>query len=75
MCMCVLLECVSMHNMCSRCSQRSEEGARTLGIEVKNSHKTPCGHWESIPSFLEEQRVLLAAEPLQQNYFNVLSEL
>lgn len=45
------------------CSQRPEEGVISSGTGVTGGYDPPCEHWELKHSLLQEQQVLLTAEP------------
>lgn len=44
----------------------SEESIESYAAGVIEGCESPCGAWESNPSFLPEQSVLLTTEPLLQ---------
>ena len=49
-----------------QCLQRPEEGVRFLGAEVTDGCELTYGCWDSNPSPVEKQPVLLTAEPSLQ---------
>lgn len=59
-----MCEClpVCLH-VCACWPQRSEEGTRSPGSGVADGCELPCKCWEPNPRSLQEQRVLLLAEP------------
>ena len=57
--------CIYVH-VHSWCLQRLENGARSSGTGVKDGCEPPCVCWELNPDPLEEQLVLLNAEPFLQ---------
>jgi hypothetical protein len=56
------------------CSQKTEEGTGSPGTGVADGCELPCGCWESNLSPLEEQAVLLTAEPCLQTPWFVTNE-
>ena len=62
----VLLECMSGHRVHTRCPQRPGMGSRSSGTGVLDVGELPCGCWELNPGPLQEQPVLVPAEPSLQ---------
>lgn len=70
MCVFCLYVCMHVHHLCPWCLQRSEEGGvRSPGTRRVNGSEPICGCWELKLDPLQEQQVLLIAEPslLPQN--------
>jgi hypothetical protein len=63
--MTVLPAYVSVHHACARCLW-GEESIPSLGTGVTGSCEPLCGCWELRPGLLQEQLVLLSAEPSLQ---------
>ena len=64
--MSVLPACISVYHACVWCLQRPEEEIRSPGIGVTDNCKPPCGCRELNSGPLEEQAMLLIAEPSLQ---------
>ena len=60
--------CVSVNHMYVWCQQRSEAGVGSPGTGDPGNCDPPCGCLELNPGPLEEQLVLLIAEPSLQSY-------
>jgi hypothetical protein len=67
MCMGVLPAYMTLHHMCVWCLQRLEEGIGCPGSVVTSSCEPLCGFWESNSGPLEDQPVLICAEPFLQS--------
>jgi hypothetical protein len=69
MCMGVLSACLSLYYMYTYCLWKPEEGIGSSRTGVTDGYELPCGSWELNPGSLEEQTVLLTAEPYHQYSF------
>jgi hypothetical protein len=47
-------------------TQRPEEGIRAPRLRATDGYALPCGYWELNPGPLQEQQMLLNAEPFLQ---------
>jgi hypothetical protein len=62
----VLFACMSVYHTCPWCLQQPEENASFPGIRVTDGCEPPCGCGKPNLDTLQEQRVLLNAEPSVQ---------
>lgn len=58
--------CMYVYHMNAWCPWRSKEGTGSPGTGVINGYEPPYWCWELKPSPLQEQHVLLIAEPSLQ---------
>lgn len=63
MCIAVLPVSMSVDHICDWYRWRVEEGVRPLGIRVTDSGEPPCDCWKHSLYSLEEQNMLLTADP------------
>ena len=68
----VLLVCMSVYHTSVWCARKSKESFGSLGKEITDRCWQPCGCWESNQGLLQEQQVLLAAEPSLWAYVFIL---
>lgn len=61
--MCMLPACMPAHHMCCWYPQKSEEGVRSCGTELRDHCQHPCGCQELNLRPLEEQKLGLTTEP------------
>ena len=59
---------VCLHHMHAWYPRRPEEGTGSPEIGVTDGCELPCRCWESNPSPLQKQQVLLTAEPTLQSF-------
>lgn len=54
---------ISVYHIYAWCPRRPKEGLRTHGPGVTDSYDLSCGCWKSNPGPVDEEPVLLTAEP------------
>lgn len=67
MCIFVLPPGVDNDHKLLQCLWSSEEGVQLSGNGVPNSYEPQCGFWEPNPYPLQEQQMILTAEPCLQS--------
>lgn len=72
MCISALPACIYVCHVCVWCPQRSEGGIRSLGTEISDVCKPPCGCWVLNLGPVEE-RVVLTLESSLQPHSNLHS--
>lgn len=71
----ILLHCTSAHCVHDLCLQRPEEDIRSPVTRAADGWEPPCRCWELILDTLEDQWVLLTAEPPPQSLDLLLLDL